>query len=108
MNNKKEDVVYENCVLAIKSVSVAGAYLNRVRVWAKDGTLLVAMRMLSSHPYTRGMFIKMQPDMPPAVAKALKAIRDAEAAAIDRGFVEFDYDKLELRLAAAEAKEVKE
>lgn len=72
--NKKEDVVYENCVLAIKSVSVAGVYLNRVRVWAKDGTLLVAMRMLSSHPYTRGMFIKMQPEsMPPAVARALQA-----------------------------------
>lgn len=71
--NKKEDIVYGDTILAVKSVMVAGAYLHRVRVWDKTtGEMLVAMRMWSTTPYTKGTFIKMQPDMIPAVAKLLR------------------------------------
>ena len=80
--NKKEDIVYSDTMLAVKSVMVAGAYLHRVRVWNKaDGTLLVAMRMWSDKPYTRGTFIKMQPDTPPAIAALLREWKEQEMAA---------------------------
>lgn len=74
---KKEDITYKGCILAVKSVMIAGLYLHRVRVWDRDGELLVAMRMWSGRPYSRKMFLKMQPDMPPGIARLLRMKQDA-------------------------------
>ena len=72
---KKEDIIYTGCVVAVKSVMIAGAYLHRVRAWSKDGTMLVAIRLWSDRPYTRGEFLRLLPDTPYPVAKALEAAR---------------------------------
>ena len=77
----KEDVVYGETVLAVKTVVIAGAYLHRVRVWDKrSGDLLVAMRMWSDKPYTRGSFIKMTPDAPQASRQLRADWKEQEAA----------------------------
>ena len=72
---EKEDIIYTGCVVAVKSVMIAGAYLHRVRVWNKDGEMLVAIRMWSDRPYTRGTLLRMQPETPHLVTKALEAAR---------------------------------
>ena len=78
--SKKEDVVYNDTVLAVKSVTIGTMYLHRVRVWDKDtGALLMAMRMWSDKPYARGTFIKMQPNIPWNVAQVLRETKKLEA-----------------------------
>lgn len=68
---------FEHCTVTVKTVKIAGSYLNRLRVWDSTGRQLVAMRIWSDKPFEPGMVMNMHPTVAPRSRITLATALDA-------------------------------